>query len=557
MIRTLKIYLTKELLKATLLATIAFTLVMTIFAVIEPLYKEGVSPKQALKLFGYIAPVMFSMTLPIAALFGTTIVYGRFSRDNELMACRASGISTVSVLTPAIWLGVVVSLTTFILGFYVAPKLLGASERMIKDLRQIAYNKLMRQQYIKFKYSDIYLIFHADHVEPNSPWADGVIILDYSDPNNAKCLVASSAKLEFYKRSGKSIVEFYPTNPTVFQQNGENIGIAEQIPFRRGELPTIKNKPKFYDWYKLYQTLKHPESDPSIASKITRISREICSFRFYEEVARQINNHHKYTLTEIAEDKSTIPPATITIHANRTRIEKKGRICLLPAQPSSKPSSENTTSDWKRNKITITQMRNGKVECKIWASKASIKASWDRFRNTMVAAVLLEDVSILPTGESPENIRHQKKYILGPFAIPKNIISASKDITADTIEQLRTTAPPKIREAIRSLFTKNIPILKRKVWAEIHQRLSYSISCLLMVMLGAVLGIIFRGGEILTAFAISSLPSAAVIILILMGKQLMTNPKIPSMAYGATTIWAGIAALAAITIYLYAGPMRR
>ena len=58
---------------------------------------------------------MVSLTLPIAALFAATIIYGRFSQDNELMACRASGICTLSLLRPAVWLGVVVSIVTRIL----------------------------------------------------------------------------------------------------------------------------------------------------------------------------------------------------------------------------------------------------------------------------------------------------------------------------------------------------------------------------------------------------------------------------------------------------------
>ena len=42
-----------------------------------------------------------------ATLFAATIVYGRFSQENELTACRASGVSTLSVLKPALFMGVV------------------------------------------------------------------------------------------------------------------------------------------------------------------------------------------------------------------------------------------------------------------------------------------------------------------------------------------------------------------------------------------------------------------------------------------------------------------
>ena len=99
MIRTIHFYLARELIKVTLLALIAFTLVLTVVAIFEPLrQQQGLAAEQVLALFGYLLPMMLSVTLPVGAMFATTIVYGRFSQDNEFIACRASGISTGSLL---------------------------------------------------------------------------------------------------------------------------------------------------------------------------------------------------------------------------------------------------------------------------------------------------------------------------------------------------------------------------------------------------------------------------------------------------------------------------
>ena len=92
MTKTLYIYLSRDLAKVTLMALVAFTLVMTIFGVLEPLRKQGLSGLQALSLFGFTMPVMLSLTFPIAALFAATFVYGRFSQNNELLAAWASGV---------------------------------------------------------------------------------------------------------------------------------------------------------------------------------------------------------------------------------------------------------------------------------------------------------------------------------------------------------------------------------------------------------------------------------------------------------------------------------
>ena len=83
MIRTLQMYLGRELAKVTLLALASFTLVMTVFAIIEPLRKQGLAGEQVVSLVAFTLPVMLSFTLPIASLFAATIVYGRFAQDNE------------------------------------------------------------------------------------------------------------------------------------------------------------------------------------------------------------------------------------------------------------------------------------------------------------------------------------------------------------------------------------------------------------------------------------------------------------------------------------------
>ena len=93
MTRTLDKYLGKDLAKATALAAVCFTLVLTVVVVIEPLRKQGLSGMQALALFGYSLPLSLSLALPVGALFAATMVYGRFAHDNELMACRGLSFS--------------------------------------------------------------------------------------------------------------------------------------------------------------------------------------------------------------------------------------------------------------------------------------------------------------------------------------------------------------------------------------------------------------------------------------------------------------------------------
>ena len=53
----------------------------------------------------------------------TTMVYGRLSADNELTACRAGGISFLSMTTPAMVLGLLVALISLLFLCFVVPDL--------------------------------------------------------------------------------------------------------------------------------------------------------------------------------------------------------------------------------------------------------------------------------------------------------------------------------------------------------------------------------------------------------------------------------------------------
>ncbi len=93
MTKTLYSYLSRDLLRITLMALVVLTMLFTILVAIEPMRKQGLTGTQVLDLFGYIVPVVLPMTLPISALFAATFVYGRFSQTNELLAAKASGLA--------------------------------------------------------------------------------------------------------------------------------------------------------------------------------------------------------------------------------------------------------------------------------------------------------------------------------------------------------------------------------------------------------------------------------------------------------------------------------
>ena len=95
----------------------------------------------------------------------------------------------------------------------------------------------------------------------------------------------------------------------------------------------------------------------------------------------------------------------------------------------------------------------------------------------------------------------------------------------------------------------------RRVAATISERFAFTVSGFDLVILGAVLGIVFRGAHAVTAFGISFVPSLLVIITIVMGKQMAQNA--PTHVVGLLVMWSGIAVVAGLDGWTLTRVLRR
>ena len=554
MIRTLQTYLGKDLAKATGLATVAFTLVMTIFAVLEPLREQGLSGAQALRLFGYSLPLMFSLTLPFAALFATAIVYGRFGQDNELMACRASGICTLTLLKPAIYLGAIVAALTLALALYVAPNLLTFIERTVKhDIEQITYYRLKSRNCVDIPGKR--MLFHVDKVDPETGWVEGPVLLDYSDPQNAWCWTAASAQLEFHQRGDRSFVVFHWTDPSLTSQAGGDEWGERARPIKYAELPGLpQGQPKLYDWRKLWNTWHRPEENPVIRQELEKIRREALIGMFHEELIGALESGGSYDkLAELGGIGGPARRKRLELAGPDPRLHRGREVRLGPedAVATTAPAGAD------QRQVVVRQFVGDRLDREYFARRARVQGQWREYEDAPRIAVTLEDVDVRLGGLSGSTI-HKDVFPLGSYAMPAELLAKIADLQPEEMikNPQKLAALPQAAERVRGLREETIRRLLAKVHAEVHLRLSYGICCLLMVMLGAALGLLWRGGQVLAAFAVSAMPGTVVILLLFMGRELIRNVGVPR-GYGVAVVWGGVCLLAAAVAVIYAGPMRR
>ena len=540
MVRTLHWYVSRELAKVTALALVGFTFIMTVFAIVEPLRKEGLASSQVLALFGYTLPVMLSLTLPIAALFAATIVYGRFSQDRELVACRASGISTFTILKPALVLGGIVTVISLALSNFVAPHLASLGERAVRaNVKEILFHQLRTKNYVKFENH----IIRADYVNASNDELGGVVYADIKKPNAIRIMVASTAfiKIHDYGDDG-AYAAVHLINPICVQTNSLQFLKPQDLPVESLPLPNIaKEKPSFYDWGRLCAMLIDPSGHPEIERELIKIERKIGERMLADDVAGEINENHIY-------DKLGDRHGSYIIRATKAKVDDRGIARL----------SGGTDSDGKLLPVEVSRVRDGNVEQIITADSGKVQAKWTALTNTSLVTIKLSGPTLVRLAvenfaAGPSRDGWDTGQIIIPPDVQARIEAIRREDIFDNPEEV--TSDPGIIAWINALRTERIPKLRLKIVAEMHGRISYGASCFLLVALGAALGILFRGGQVISAFAISVIPATLAIVMVLMGKELVVNPGVPVYA-GLLAIWAGDLLLLGANVYVYARLLR-
>jgi len=528
---TLHRYIFRQLFRVFLLAALALTVMLSLGSVLQPVQEYGVGPRQVLHLMAYFLPVVLTFVLPVAALFAASLVYGRLALDNELDACRASGISMPTLIYPGLTLAIMVAIANLVLSFHVMPVFVHMATKSLKaDAKQILFRNLKRRGYCKLPPDDNYLIY-ADAIAAPKNTLFGVVVVDTTPQGTEEIITARSATVEFDPHEKFNEVRITAQNACrMDSESTYSLGLSS-FTAEFGSL--LGDEIKFK---KLEDMKKIRDVDLMLFDPLARLANRLYARLTTELLAGDINDamrpdgsrlyrlHSGESLVEFkASQVSVSNQHRIKLSGDivvreydvlgqvllRTWRCRKAMLNLEGAEPAATLTMEMDSPTWRQA---------GATEQAAWG--------WIRIKGLVV----------------PADVQAQ----LSPFRTETGL-----DVNRLAFEPDLTEKPGSLElERLQRRLQREIQHTLAEIDAETHSRLVFGLGCVPMIVIGIALGITLRGGHLLTAFGASCVPAAVLMVAILTGKNITKNLG-SQLVSGTALMWAGFVILILLALGLY------
>lgn len=576
MSRTIFWYLLKDLLRVFVLTAVALAGIMSFCGLLRPLTEHGLDAIQVVKMLAYFLPAMSTYSLPVAALFATSMVYGRLAADNELTACRASGISYTIIGLPALVLGLTVALLTLMLLSYVVPvTTLAVQEVIYSNVARLIADKISRNHQIRFGAPPGVTVF-AESAQVQNPEAPALPVVagnvgrssDDSSPSTEPAVSLPTDQV--VSLIGPTIVTFGPPDPANDQLRGpKEIFMAEQATVYVVRDPRDESGGTMNAWVRLRNGTRFPgelTGDAQLGIDSTWLNPilipspipESVKFMDVRELSRMAADPGRSERIRDVIEKRFIPRDEQYQYLSDLLADLNGptQTCTLRTGDPlfetyilsriGSPPGEITPEDdllvgsaagAAPAQLRLLRLRNGKQSLDARARQVRIRAHPEPDQGVLTVSIDMydamtqADVQPTPRADFVQSLQ---------VAMPPDVARIGRRTLSDY------NGSPNLNWADRNLIRREQIVVNNAIVDELHSRASFAVSCLILVIVGSALGVMFRSGNFLNAFAVSFLPALLSITLVVAGQRTADHVAYNVMDHfhnplslGLCLIWSG------------------
>lgn len=531
MIFTLQRYVFRELMRVFLLSSLAFTLMLSLGSLLRPIQEYGASPVQVVLLLIYTLPIVLTFVLPISAIFAAALVYGRFASDNELDACRASGISLHTLIYPGSFLAILVSISTLILSFHIMPYFVHKAEAVVQsDAKQICFRNISRNGHYELPGKKTRYRIYADYADEASGDLLGVQIVESKRGMVRRTIEASRANIQITPSDKFNDITVYAKNVYDTDSDGEQtyIGtlpikyrfeslLGDNIRFKKlDEIKRIKDNPlEFYPIYRKVEKCYSRYAMELLAVDIKSAFADKSEGGFYRELGNE-SNKVVFAAKDCSVKEGAREQAKIEISGNIEFIEYKSGL------------DSEVLNRWNCGRAVISMERENEPD--------------------VLVMTLFDAARKRDDGEIQLRFRPYFRGLLLPEKIKKQLGSNKLAAVNSVLENKNSSAD---LMNMSNLVREGILETQASVVSEINLRLVFGIGSIILVLLSIGLGIKFKGGHLLTAFGVSIIPAGFLMVSILGGKEMAKSVEMGRLNSGIFMMWGGLVVLIVVMVMVY------
>jgi lipopolysaccharide export system permease protein len=156
--------------------------------------------RQVFLLILYALPSIIALAAPFASLVGTLMTVGRLSSDNEILVILSSGLSYRNIFLPALLVGIIISLLSFVANDILLPAGTVQFNRLYRRILVSTPALELEANSVK-RFKDTVVI--TGDVSGDS--IDDVFILDRTSDGERRLIMAKKAELQDSGREGLSL----------------------------------------------------------------------------------------------------------------------------------------------------------------------------------------------------------------------------------------------------------------------------------------------------------------------------------------------------------------